>query len=248
MGCLWSTRAYSKSHLRIGLLPSHPNKHHFDLESWNYFHGVCRHDHKCSQSTGCCDRFMEGMSFPRQCHPHFHERSRSDNVRGLFFASHTPLHAGKFVAKSYIAWYYARTETGIRQDVRKLPERNLQHTDLPRYERHNFDYVILSLFIVYGCAFGVFAIAKVHLSTWIWFFRVGWPFLIAADIVCFITGWIATWRDASMLEPLVWMRSVGDDGPHPTDPVICLYSRLGFGEFSLYILLWEPSMYLACTS
>jgi hypothetical protein len=41
---------------------------------------------------------------------------------------------------------------------------------------------------------------------------------------------------------------VGDDGPHPTDPVICLYSGLGFGNFSLDILLWNASMYLACTS
>ncbi|KUJ09853.1 uncharacterized protein LY89DRAFT_724232 [Mollisia scopiformis] len=66
------------------------------------------------------------------------------------------------------------------------------------FQRKHFDYVILGLVIVYGFFFGMFLFVRMRASDWAWFFRIGWPCTIAADIVCFISGWVATWRDVSL--------------------------------------------------
>jgi len=66
-----------------------------------------------------------------------------------------------------------------------------------RWTRHNFDYIILGLVVVYGFSFGMFVFAHMRLRSWVLFLRIIWPCLIATDLVCFISGWIATWRDVS---------------------------------------------------
>jgi len=67
-----------------------------------------------------------------------------------------------------------------------------------RYSRHNFDYAILALFLIYGFSFGMFVFARLRLRTWIMFLKIVWPCLIATDVFCFVAGWIATWRDVSL--------------------------------------------------
>lgn len=67
-----------------------------------------------------------------------------------------------------------------------------------RYKRHNFDYVILGLFLIYGSWAGVFIYARITHWVGVLLFRIGWPCLILADLFCFIVGWIATWRDVSV--------------------------------------------------
>jgi len=66
------------------------------------------------------------------------------------------------------------------------------------YKRHNFDYVILALFLIYGFAFSMFVFAKLRFRTWVLFLRIVWPCLVATDIFCFVSGWIATWTDVSL--------------------------------------------------
>ncbi|KAF8862633.1 hypothetical protein BDZ45DRAFT_670853 [Acephala macrosclerotiorum] len=66
------------------------------------------------------------------------------------------------------------------------------------WRRQHFDYVIMGLVIVYGFFFGMFLFAKMRVGSWTWFLQLGWPCTIAADIVCFISGWVATWRDVSL--------------------------------------------------
>ncbi|PMD14225.1 hypothetical protein NA56DRAFT_711300 [Hyaloscypha hepaticicola] len=65
-------------------------------------------------------------------------------------------------------------------------------------KRRNFDYVILALVAIYGGAFTLLLLARLHSSMWAYFLRAVWPCLIAADIFCFIAGWVATWRDVSL--------------------------------------------------
>lgn len=67
-----------------------------------------------------------------------------------------------------------------------------------RWTRKTFDYIILALFLIYAFAFCMFVFAKMRLNTWVLFLRIMWPCLICTDIMCFITGWIATWRDVSL--------------------------------------------------
>lgn len=38
-------------------------------------------------------------------------------------------------------------------------------TEEYRYRRHNFDYIILTLFIIYGFAFGVLLFARLRINT-----------------------------------------------------------------------------------
>jgi len=67
-----------------------------------------------------------------------------------------------------------------------------------RLSRHNFDYAILALFLIYGFSFAMILFVRLLLSTWIWFLRVFRPFLIATDAFCFLAGWVAMWRDVSL--------------------------------------------------
>ncbi|KAK0105126.1 hypothetical protein ONS95_004512 [Cadophora gregata] len=66
------------------------------------------------------------------------------------------------------------------------------------YKRHNFDYVILGLVLVYGGFFVALLTLRMTALNWHYFIRIVWPCAIAADIVCFIAGWVSTWRDITL--------------------------------------------------
>ncbi|KAL2062200.1 hypothetical protein VTL71DRAFT_6466 [Oculimacula yallundae] len=66
------------------------------------------------------------------------------------------------------------------------------------WKRHNFDYIILGLIAVYGGFFIALLTLRMTQTRWIYFIRIVWPCVIAADIVCFISGWVSTWRDISL--------------------------------------------------
>ncbi|KAH7310992.1 hypothetical protein BKA65DRAFT_518426 [Rhexocercosporidium sp. MPI-PUGE-AT-0058] len=66
------------------------------------------------------------------------------------------------------------------------------------YKRHHFDYIILGLIIVYGGFFTALLMLRMTQTRWVYFIRIVWPCVIAADIVCFVSGWVATWRDISL--------------------------------------------------
>jgi len=68
-----------------------------------------------------------------------------------------------------------------------------------RYKRHNFDYIILAIFLIYGLSAAVFIFGKMRFESWVWVFRIGWPCLVITDLFCFLAGWISTWSDVRVI-------------------------------------------------
>jgi len=60
--------------------------------------------------------------------------------------------------------------------------------------RKQFDFVIIFILCIYTVAFST-ALACLGSLTWLSFLRWFWPVLTATDIFCFVTGWIASWRE-----------------------------------------------------